>query len=90
MATGTVKWLSSEKGYGFFSPDDGSDDVFVHFSQIEGSGYRSLVEGAKVHSRQSRDRRACRRPASRPSGSPPGRKSGDRRRVTEPEAAEAE
>ena len=48
MATGTVKWFSNEKGYGFIAPDDGSDDVFVHFSQVEGSGYKSLDEGAKV------------------------------------------
>ena len=48
MATGTVKWFSSEKGYGFITPDGGGDDVFVHFSQIEGSGYKSLDEGAKV------------------------------------------
>ena len=48
MATGTVKWLSSEKGYGFVTPDDGSADVFVHFSAIVGDGYRNLDEGQKV------------------------------------------
>ncbi len=48
MADGTVKWFNSTKGYGFISPDDGSADVFVHFSAIEGNGYRELVEGQRV------------------------------------------
>jgi CspA family cold shock protein len=47
MATGTVKWFSAEKGYGFISRSDG-DDVFVHFSAIEGEGYRNLEEGQSV------------------------------------------
>jgi cold shock protein len=48
MATGTVKWFNAEKGYGFISPDDGSADVFAHFSAIQSSGYRSLEEAQKV------------------------------------------
>jgi CspA family cold shock protein len=47
MPTGTVKFFHTEKGYGFISREDG-DDVFVHYSNIEGSGYRSLEEGQKV------------------------------------------
>ena len=48
MAQGTVKWFNAEKGYGFISPDDGTADVFVHYSAIGGSGYRSLEEGQRV------------------------------------------
>ncbi len=48
MAQGTVKWFNAEKGFGFITPDDGGSDVFVHFSEIQGSGYRSLEENQKV------------------------------------------
>jgi len=48
MNHGTVKWFNNEKGYGFISNDDGSGDVFVHFSAIQGTGFRTLEEGQKV------------------------------------------
>ena len=48
MGTGTVKWFSDDKGFGFITPDEGGRDLFVHFSGITGDGYRSLAEGTKV------------------------------------------
>ncbi|MCB0872591.1 MAG: cold-shock protein [Actinobacteria bacterium] len=48
MAQGVVKWFNAEKGYGFITPDDGGKDLFVHYSEIQSSGYRSLDEGQRV------------------------------------------
>jgi len=48
MATGTVKWFNDSKGFGFISPSDGSADVFVHFSAVQGDGFRTLAEGQSV------------------------------------------
>ena len=48
MAQGTIKWFSDEKGYGFVTPDGGGKDVFVHFSALQGEGFKSLAEGQKI------------------------------------------
>lgn len=48
MSSGTVKWFNATKGYGFIANDEGGEDVFVHFSAIQGDGYKSLAEGQKV------------------------------------------
>lgn len=48
MSEGTVKWFNADKGYGFVSPEGGGEDLFVHFSAIQGSGYKTLEEGQRV------------------------------------------
>ena len=58
MATGTVKWFNSTKGYGFIQPDDGGKDVFVHISAVEQAGLRGLDENQKVCYEIERDKRS--------------------------------
>ena len=48
MAQGTIKWFSDEKGFGFITPEGGKNDVFVHFSALQGEGFKSLAEGQRV------------------------------------------
>jgi len=61
MATGTVKWFNAEKGYGFITPDDGGRDLFVHYTGIEGTGYRTLSEGQKVEYEATQGQKGPRR-----------------------------
>ena len=61
VARGTVKWFSEEKGYGFISPDDGEEEIFVHYTDVEGEGFRSLEEGERVSYEPTRSTRGARR-----------------------------
>ena len=62
MARGTVKWFSEQKGYGFIEPDDSSEEeIFVHYTDIEGTGFRSLNEGERVSYEPAKSRRGARR-----------------------------
>jgi CspA family cold shock protein len=63
MATGTVKWFNTQKGYGFIQPEEGGKDVFVHISAVERSGLGDLVEGQKIGFELRRDRKTGRESA---------------------------
>lgn len=58
MATGTVKWFNSTKGFGFIQPDDGGTDAFVHISAVERAGLREIVEGQKINYELVRDKKS--------------------------------
>jgi cold shock protein len=60
VARGTVRWFSKEKGYGFISPDEGEEEVFVHYTDVEGEGFRSLAEGERVSYEVATSRRGAR------------------------------
>ena len=84
MATGTVKWFNNVKGYGFIRPDEGGDDLFVHYSYIVGGGYKTLSVGQSV---EYEPREASKgyhavnlKPQEKPQGNPAGRRSKLRRR----------
>jgi cold shock protein len=57
MAQGTVKWFSQDKGYGFITPDEGGEEIFVHYTGIAGSGFRTLEEGDRVSYEPARGRK---------------------------------
>ena len=57
MATGSVKWFSDQKGYGFIIPNDGGEDIFVHYSNIDGDGFKTLREGQEVEFEVSQGRK---------------------------------
>jgi cold shock protein len=61
VARGTARWFSKEKGYGFISPDEGEEEVFVHFTDVEGEGFRSLKEGERVSYEPATSRGGARR-----------------------------
>jgi CspA family cold shock protein len=61
VAKGTVRWFSEQKGYGFISPEEGEEDVFVHYTDVEGEGFRSLHEGERVSYEPSTSSRGARR-----------------------------
>ncbi len=66
MAIGTVKWFNDSKGYGFIKPDGEGDDLFVHHRQIQGDGFRSLVEGQRVEFEANRGQKGMEATAVRP------------------------
>ncbi len=66
MATGTVKWFNATKGFGFIAPEDGGDDLFVHHSEIQVSGYRELAEGQRVEFEVTQGRKGLQASAVKP------------------------
>lgn len=86
MAQGTVKWFDSEKGYGFITPDDGSEDLFVHHTGIAGGGFKSLEEGERVSYEAAQGRRGMQ--AENVSKAPAGRRVAREKTLKVPEDVE--
>ncbi len=66
MSVGTVKWFSEQKGYGFITPEDGGKDLFVHYSSIQGEGFKTLEEGQRVEYEQGEGKKGPEASAVRP------------------------
>src|SRR5512135_2654632 len=84
MAHGTVKWFNPDKGYGFIDPDGNEEEIFVHYSGIQGRGYRSLEAGQRVEYRLVSGNKGPQAAAVRPEGSPEQRPVGQDRTADRP------
>lgn len=91
MATGTVKWFNNAKGYGFVRPDEGGDDLFVHYSYIQGEGYKTLYAGQSVEYERREASKGYHAVELKPGETPPNvrRPKPQRRRESEQQESSA-